>query len=77
LQKNTKQELTKMMRLFVIATAVLAAVLAAAPITFAAEAQQAQPAVDVAQYAASLPINSVAPAFNVMEVKTSRVLCFL
>ncbi|MGC8834222.1 MAG: hypothetical protein ACP5R4_09230 [Armatimonadota bacterium] len=66
-----------MTRFFVTTIMVAAAVLAVAPTTLAAEAQQSQPTIDVAQYAASLPINSVAPAFNVMDVKASRVLCFL
>lgn len=66
-----------MTRFFVTIIMVAAAALAVAPTALAAEAQQPQPTIDVAQYAASLPLNSVAPAFNVMEVKTSRVLCFL
>jgi len=42
-----------------------------------AEAPTTAGAGDVAAYASSLPIGSVAPAFNVTEVRGGKVLCFL
>ncbi|MGQ9525544.1 MAG: hypothetical protein ACUVTZ_12000 [Armatimonadota bacterium] len=56
---------------------VLVSAVVGTAVTAADAPANATPPPDVAAYASSLPIGTVAPAFNVMEVRSGSVLCFL
>lgn len=65
--------MAKLAVLLVLVSAVVGTAVTAAD----APANATTPPPDVAAYASSLPIGTVAPAFNVMEVRSGSVLCFL